>query len=119
MDVYKALVSLDPNKSPGNDLIGPNILKCGALSLYCPVHHLFTLCLSQHSIPMEWKIHKIIPVFKASNKSLVKSYRPISLLSTVFQVLVYSYGVLNVMVDDYFRNRNWEFDWPEMYWSCM
>jgi len=26
MDVYETLVSLDPNKSTGNDLIGPNIL---------------------------------------------------------------------------------------------
>jgi len=75
MDVYEALVSLDTTKSPGHDLIGPNILKCGALSLCCPtVHHLFTLCLSQHSIPMEWKI---IPVFKVGNKSIVKDYRSI------------------------------------------
>jgi len=49
MDVYEALASLDATNSPGNDLIGPNILKYGALSLYCPVHHLFTLCLSKNS----------------------------------------------------------------------
>ena len=36
---------------------------------------------------MEWRIHKIIPVFKASNKSLVKNYRPISLLSCISKVL--------------------------------
>ena len=33
MDVCEALVSLYPTKSPGHDLIGPNILKCGALPL--------------------------------------------------------------------------------------
>jgi len=60
MDVYKLRLwyHLTP---PNGHLIGPKILKCGAFSLYCLVHHLFTLCLSQHSI-------------LSGDKSLVKNY---------------------------------------------
>jgi len=38
-------------------------------------------------LPNEWKIHKIIPIFKSGNRVLVKNYHPISLLSTTSKVL--------------------------------
>ena len=86
-DVYQALASLDPSKSPGIDGIGPNILKHGALALHIPIHHLFKLCMTHCSIPSEWKIHKITPIFKTGKRDHVNNYRPISLLSCVSKVL--------------------------------
>jgi len=82
-EVYTALASLaiDPSKSPGIDGIGSNILKLGTQALCVPLHHLFKLCLSHCSIPSEWKIHQIIPIFKAGDRSCVNNYRSISLLS--------------------------------------
>ena len=38
-------------------------------------------------LPDEWKLHGITPIFKAGNKTLVKNYRPISLLSSVSKVM--------------------------------
>ena len=38
-------------------------------------------------IPAQWKIHKIIPIFKFGDPSLVNNYRPISLLSNTSKVL--------------------------------
>jgi len=38
-------------------------------------------------IPSSWKIHKIVPIFKAGNKTSVKNYRPISPLSSISKVL--------------------------------
>ena len=52
-DVYSVLASLDPSKSPGIDGIGPKVLKHSALALYIPFHHLFSLCMTQCSIPSE------------------------------------------------------------------
>ena len=86
-DVYSALTSLDPTKSSGTDGIGPKLLKVGAIALYIHLHHLFKLCLSKCSIPSEWKIHRIIPLFKAGDKTSVQNYRPISLLCCVSKVL--------------------------------
>ena len=56
-------------------------------ALFQPLHHLFMLSLSQHYIPIEWRIHKVTPIFKSGDRSFVKSYRPISLLCSVSKVL--------------------------------
>ena len=86
-DVYEALHSLNPAKAMGIDGIGPKVLKHCALSLYQPIHYLFTLSLTQHSLPNEWKFHLITPIYKSGNKSSVKDYRPISLLCIISKVL--------------------------------
>ena len=65
-DVYQALTSLQPNKASGPDSIGPRILKNCAASLATPLCHLFLLSLSSKTIPADWKLHKIIPVYKSA-----------------------------------------------------
>ena len=84
---YYVLVSLNPNKAMGVDCIGPKVLKTCAIALYLPIHHLFSLCISQHKFPEEWNIHRITPIFKSGDKSNVKNYRPISLLCCISKVL--------------------------------
>ena len=86
-DVYSVLASFDPSKSSGIDGIGPKVLKHSALALYIPFHHLFSLCMTQCSIPSEWKMDRITPIFKAGDRMSVKNYRPISLLCNVSKVL--------------------------------
>ena len=56
-------------------------------SLYQPLHHLFSLSLSQHYISLEWCTHLIRPIFKSGDKHDAKNYRPISLLCVVSKVL--------------------------------
>ena len=86
-DVYNTLINLDPNKAQGIDGIGPKLLKYCAESLVQPLCHLFNLSLSSSVIPTEWKIHRIIPIFKSGDRSLISNYRPISLLCNVSKVL--------------------------------
>ena len=91
-DVFGAIVNLNPHKATGIDLIAPRILKSCACTLSLPLLHLFTTSLNTSSIPYEWKIHKIIPVYKSKDKTSVTNYRPISLLcnvSKVFERLIY------------------------------
>uniref|UniRef100_A0A1X7TFF9 Reverse transcriptase domain-containing protein n=1 Tax=Amphimedon queenslandica TaxID=400682 RepID=A0A1X7TFF9_AMPQE len=38
-------------------------------------------------IPQEWKIHRITPMFKSGDRTLVKKYRPISLLCIVSKIV--------------------------------
>ena len=86
-EVFEALNSLDPDKSSGNDTIGPRVLKkCGHF-LCGPLHHLFVTSLSKHTIPLDWCTHVITPVHKSGDKSLVNNYRPILLLSNTSKVL--------------------------------
>lgn len=71
----------------GCDHISPFILKNCADIICEPVCKLFSLCLVSSCLPNEWKIHKIQPVFKKGNRSLVCNYRPISLLCILSKAL--------------------------------
>jgi len=72
---------------PGIDLISPKILQTCTPILCQPLHHLFTKSLQYTHIPSSWKIHKIVPVFKAGDKTSIKNYWPISLLSYTSKIL--------------------------------
>ena len=86
-DTYNALISLDPHKATGIDCIGPKLLKNCAPSLYGPLNFLFNLTLRKHTIPLEWCIHCIVPVFKSGDRGSVSNYRPISLLCNISKIL--------------------------------
>lgn len=86
-DVFQALIKLDPTKAVGCDKIPPRLLKCCATSLTEPITHLLSTCISTCSIPEEWKIHQITPVFKKGDRTSPTNYRPISLLCTISKIL--------------------------------
>ena len=93
MEVLIILNSLDINKATGIDNISPKVLIYCALPLLKPICHLFTASLTTSSIPTQWRTHCITPVHKSGDKSLVRNYRPISLLcilSKVLEKLVYN-----------------------------
>ena len=84
-EVYETLASLDATKLTGPHGIGPRILKCCAVALCGPLHHLYTLCLLPGQIPKEWSLHCIISVSKSGDRYSV--YSPISILCTTSLVL--------------------------------
>ena len=86
-EVLEVLISLDTNKAKGIDGIGPNILKYCSSALYIPLHYLFSLTLSQNSLPKEWLLHLVTPIHKSGDRTQVNNYRPISLLCTTSKVL--------------------------------
>ena len=71
LDVFKGLRALDVSKVMGCDGIGPMVLKHCAIALYQPFYHLFSLSLSQHYLPLEWRTHLIKPIYKSGDKSSV------------------------------------------------
>ena len=86
-DVCKALSELDATKAKGVDNVSPLFLKHCSVALCYPLHHLFQISVNTGSIPVEWRTHLIIPIFKSGDRSDVANYRPISLLSIVSKVL--------------------------------
>ena len=74
MYVYEALIFLDINKSAGFDDISPKVLHSCTEALCEPHHHLFTLSLRYTILPSIWKIHKVVPIFKAGDPNSVKDY---------------------------------------------
>ena len=52
-----------------------------------PLHHLFSQSSNHATLPLCWKNHKIVTIFKAGDANSVKNYHPISFLSIVSKVL--------------------------------
>ena len=55
--------------------------------LHHSIYHLFCESISHGQLPTEWKIHRIIPIFKCDDRSQANNYRPISLLCIISKVL--------------------------------
>ena len=87
-EVYYCLSSLDANKAAGIDGLDPRFLKQCAGSITPLVYHLLNLCISSHSLPVEWQTHLIVPVHKSGSKTDIKNYRPISLLCIPSKITV-------------------------------
>jgi len=83
-EVLEVLLKLDTTKAMGPDEIPSVVLQKCATVLYQPLCYLFNLTLQFSYFPREWRIHKIVPIFKST---FVRNYRPISLLSNTSKVL--------------------------------
>ena len=86
-DVHQLLTSLPSKTASGPDGISSQMLKMSASSIAPHLSALFNLSLSTGSVPTDWKLSHITPVYKAGDPSLVSNYRPISLLSLPSKVL--------------------------------
>jgi len=61
-----------PRPLHGPDEIPPIVLSTCASALRKPLHYLISLSLDFGYLPADWKVHKIIPVFKSGDRSLIK-----------------------------------------------
>ena len=84
--IYNALKQLNPNKSRGPDDIGGLLLKNCARSISYPLTIMFNTSFKTGSLPTEWKMANIVPVFKKGDKACIENYRPISLTCIVSKV---------------------------------
>lgn len=86
-DVQTAINMLNPNKSPGPDMIyAKTLIECKTI-LTPHFVTLFNMSLDTSSVPLEWKISNITPIFKNGDKSDPNCYRGISLSSIISKLL--------------------------------
>ncbi|KAK3097835.1 hypothetical protein FSP39_013615 [Pinctada imbricata] len=86
-DVIDVLSSLNTNKATGPDLINPILLRNASRELAPLFTKLFNLSIQTSTFPASWKLANVSPIFKKDDPSLVKNYRPISLLSIIGKVM--------------------------------
>ncbi|XP_057299458.1 uncharacterized protein LOC130630077 [Hydractinia symbiolongicarpus] len=79
--------SLKRKKATGADDIPPGVLKDAATLLSQPLAFIINLSLRTSTIPSDWKIAKVTPLFKGGNSSEETNYRPISVLPIVSKIL--------------------------------
>lgn len=81
-EVHKTIKLLRNNKAPGVDGLPSEIFRCGGDSLTEELHHLFSICWNEGTIPDELRNANIVTLYK--NKGFrcdCNNYRGISLLS--------------------------------------
>ena len=78
---------LKTKSSSGHDEISTRILKETIHSIIAPITYIINKSFSAGEVPHLMKVAKVIPVFKSSDSSLLKNYRPISLLTAFSKLL--------------------------------
>ena len=71
---------LRPNKNPGYDSISSNVVKWFSNMFFTPLEYIFSFLLQQGIFPENWKIAKVLPIYKKIEDFLQKNQRPISIL---------------------------------------
>ena len=90
-DVENCLNDLGSKKCEGYDRIPVCTLYHARIPLLEPMVTLFENIYKTKKIPEQWKIAKIIPIFKKGSKNKIENYRPIANLcsaSKIFEKLI-------------------------------
>ena len=81
IEIFNTVNGLSNTKSFGIDKISSLIIKLCANIISVPFTCLLNNALQYGYFPSEFKIAKIIPLYKSGHNNLVSNYRPISLLT--------------------------------------
>ena len=85
--VESKLKKLKPSSAPGPDQIWPRVLQKLSGSLAIPLAIIFTTCMNEGSVPPDWKLANVTPIFKKGSKGDPANYRPVSLTSVCCKVM--------------------------------
>ena len=101
--IAKVLKSLNTSKSTGPDGISNELLRNISAGISNALCDLFNYSLTCGVFPKNWKIANVTPLFKKGDRSVLSSYRPISLLSCLSKV--FERVVADLLVEHLKRNN--------------
>ena len=105
--VRKTIQNLPSKNSCGLDGISSKLIKIIEPAIIKPLTLLINQVLNTGIFPDELKIAKVIPLFKKDDPTLLKNYRPISLLSTIAKVME---KIIFTQLSSYFNEHKFIFD---------
>ena len=85
--VKAKLQKLRPDSAPGPDRLWPRVLVSLADVLASPLALVYTKCLGEGTVPPDWKLANVAPIFKKGSKGSVGNYRPVSLTCVLCKVM--------------------------------
>ena len=88
LGIKKIIQNLNVTKASGGDGISPRVLRETANSISPSITRMFNFCFQTGHFPKAWKRANVTPLYKnKGERSHVKNYRPVSLLSCVGKVM--------------------------------
>ena len=85
-EILTSINLLKTSNSSGPDEITSKFVKISAPILTPALEKIFNLALTLGVYPHKLKIAKVIPIYKKGDSSLIKNYRPISILNTINKI---------------------------------
>ena len=86
-DVVDITKKLKSKVSFGHDCISTKLLKATINEINGPLTHIINKSFETGIVPKDMKIAKVIPIYKSSDQTLIKNYRPISLLPVFSKII--------------------------------
>ena len=109
-----------PNKKAfGLDGLNVEILKRSAIAICSSITNICSLSIQTSIFPSQWKVAKVVPLFKSGDKEECNNHRPISVLPLLSKILekhvsLHFYKYLQqhkLFTDSQFgfrRNQSWQ-----------
>ena len=85
--IFKQLKDLKVKKATGLDGISARFLKDGASVIAPTVTFLVNLSLSTGIVPCDWKMARVVPLYKSGGHASMDNYRPISILPVMSKIM--------------------------------
>ena len=92
------------NKATGLDQIPARLMKDSAALICIPLTKIINISLESGHIPSEWKIARVIPLFKSGKAVDLDNYRPISVLPVASKILE---RAVHVQLYAYLTDKNY------------
>lgn len=107
-EVSKAIKKMKRSNAAGMDEISSNLIKDFESELLPYIVHVVNRSIMSNIFPENWKIAKVLPLFKKKGKKTeVKNYRPVSNLITFSKILE---SILESQLRHYFETNKYIFD---------
>ena len=85
--VCRLLLGLSGNKATGIDKISCKIIKKAAPIISDSLTLIFNQAITLSSFPDEWKMAKVVPLYKNGQRNIPGNYRPISVLPAISKIM--------------------------------
>ena len=79
-EIEELCKSIEASKGMGWDGISPRVIKAVAKEISDPLSRLFNSCMREGYFPTDFKVARVVPVFKSEDQTQFSNYRPVSVL---------------------------------------